>query len=550
MRQAAAVDRDEGQAVRQGAIEAWSERIREAPSSATAGLLAALVLAIYNLAPLLLGTDAIVERVPDDAFYYLVLARNFATEGWWTFDGQHAASGFHILYGYLLAGLYWLAPDIGLEATYLLVVLINTALIAGSVYLLAEVNRTLGFAAGNTALVLVALSAVGVRLPGFPMEACFAIFFSAAAFSLLTAGMGDRGRAVSTGSSRLAIGGLAVSVGVLGVLSRSDWGAMPFALLAGLIGHMWWHGKLDRAALRTAVLLCIGALAGEVLVALHTHAFTGAYVQKSASIKHFWAETLGYTLLPGIARVIELSGPAVLPRPVVLVGLAIIGTLLFRAGRVRAMLDNPLVPGCLLIIAGYIAVYALNGSVQYWYSANFFAAVAVLLSAAWAALPASLAVLRPLAVGAFVIAAVWQFATPPWTWAPAMVEAGRTLRGHPEIAPVGAWNAGILSYFMGRPVVNLDGLVNDSVYPYVVDGRLHDYVAERGITNLVDFPTVLTNPAGRRGGMVEGRFAACSTAQRTFAPERRFEGVPLTHFRVDLACLTAPIPAAPVGASP
>jgi hypothetical protein len=39
----------------------------------------------------------LVRYIPDDAFYYLIMGRNFAATGRWTFDGVEPASGFHLL---------------------------------------------------------------------------------------------------------------------------------------------------------------------------------------------------------------------------------------------------------------------------------------------------------------------------------------------------------------------------------------------------------------------------------------------------------------------
>ncbi|MFN7825259.1 MAG: hypothetical protein ACK5P6_07855, partial [Pseudobdellovibrionaceae bacterium] len=52
------------------------------------------------------GTEHLVQVVPDDAFYYLQLAKNFAHTGQWTLDGIHPATGFHPLYAYFLVGLF------------------------------------------------------------------------------------------------------------------------------------------------------------------------------------------------------------------------------------------------------------------------------------------------------------------------------------------------------------------------------------------------------------------------------------------------------------
>ncbi len=253
---------------------------------------------------------------------------------------------------------------------------------------------------------------------------------------------------------------------------------MPFALLAGAAGtHVVAREVRPRCAEILSRVCARARWLAKSLVALHTYAFTGGLVQRSASIKHFWASVQGYTPLPGVARVVELLGPYVIPRPIMLGIIAGLAGLIAWRGWLPKVLDNRLAPGCLLIILGYWAVYSLNGSVQYWYAATFFAAVAVLSSAAWALLPADLVAVRTAMAALFLGSAVYQFANPPWPWAPAMVEAGRYLRSEPAVAPVGAWNAGIISYFSGRPVINLDGLVNDDVYPAIVSGRLARYVA-------------------------------------------------------------------------
>lgn len=48
--------------------------------------------------------DLQVQYIPDDAYYYLTLSRNFSSLGFWTFDsGVSVTSGFHLLFAYLLA---------------------------------------------------------------------------------------------------------------------------------------------------------------------------------------------------------------------------------------------------------------------------------------------------------------------------------------------------------------------------------------------------------------------------------------------------------------
>lgn len=47
----------------------------------------------------------IAHTAPDDAFYYLEIAQRFGNTGWPTFDGQHTTTGFHPLWQLLLVPL-------------------------------------------------------------------------------------------------------------------------------------------------------------------------------------------------------------------------------------------------------------------------------------------------------------------------------------------------------------------------------------------------------------------------------------------------------------
>jgi hypothetical protein len=56
-------------------------------------------------------------------------------------------------------------------------------------------------------------------------------------------------------------------------------------------------------------------------------------------------------------------------------------------------------------------------------------------------------------------------------------------------------------------VINLDGLVNNDIYAYAISNRLPSYIAERRITYVVDFKTMLDIPEYRmRGGYDDDTF--------------------------------------------
>src|SRR5258706_14962847 len=63
----------------------------------------------------------LIGVVPDDAFYYMQMARHRAVDGFWTFDGTAPATGFHFLYGYLLVALNWLFGTMEWRQLFLLI---------------------------------------------------------------------------------------------------------------------------------------------------------------------------------------------------------------------------------------------------------------------------------------------------------------------------------------------------------------------------------------------------------------------------------------------
>ena len=77
----------------------------------------------------------------------------------------------------------------------------------------------------------------------------------------------------------------------------------------------------------------------------------------------------------------------------------------------------------------------------------------------------------------------------PSSYAPYRLQAAEWIgRNTPPGARIGSWNAGMLGYFSGRSVVNLDGLVNDRSYfeRVIRRGELEGYLSAEGIDWLAD----------------------------------------------------------------
>ncbi len=57
----------------------------------------------------------------------------------------------------------------------------------------------------------------------------------------------------------------------------------------------------------------------------------------------------------------------------------------------------------------------------------------------------------------------------------------------PQDTIVGSWNAGVVGYYSDQRVVNLDGLINNyELLPYLLEGRIGDYILEQGVEYISD----------------------------------------------------------------
>src|SRR5260370_4067893 len=66
-----------------------------------------------------------------------------------------------------------------------------------------------------------------------------------------------------------------------------------------------------------------------------------------------------------------------------------------------------------------------------------------------------------------------------------------SLREHPVDGQIASWNAGILGYFLDGGIVNLDGVMNDQIYPYVLDNRLIAYLDTTNVKYVADYPNLI-----------------------------------------------------------
>jgi len=87
---------------------------------------------------------------------------------------------------------------------------------------------------------------------------------------------------------------------------------------------------------------------------------------------------------------------------------------------------------------------------------------------------------------------------------------------------IDGWNVGIVGSLNDGAVINLDGLMNDQIYPFVEAGPVAEYINQAGVKFIVDFPDQVTYAkVGRMFGYDGARLGAELKPLHTIAIENR-----------------------------
>jgi hypothetical protein len=181
-------------------------------------------------------------------------------------------------------------------------------------------------------------------------------------------------------------------------------------------------------------------------------------------------------------------------------------------------------------VGAYTVFYSWNpAGMQNWYTANLVVPLLLAVSLPftgasarrWETSAATIALVALVALQAF--SAGRFMAEPRWPHQVAMYDAGNFLRDRPGNERIGSWNAGIIGYYEGGRVINLDGLANNDIYSYAASGELPAYIDDKGIRYLMDFERMLSDEGRRRrGGYDDPAFLDRITQIRVF--DDRTEG--------------------------
>jgi len=487
------------------------------------GSAAIINLIVFGLSLLAASPEVKVQYVSDDAFYYLQLAKTFSLYGIWSFDnGLTVTSGFHPLHAYLLSSVY-LFTRAGLyefiRYGIALSVFITSVIVTG-IYLFSFKNKKTHFLGS---LALVSSAPVFVYNAVSVVEWPLSLFFDTLYYFLV--------HRYSDSLNKGHLLAIAI-VGLFASLSRVDFGLTAAMILLVTIAV---KRKVKKSAAAFAGLS--GAAGGFILSLVHNYVTTGEFVQSSAAMKLYWSQFFGRSdrilhAFSLISQTVNATSPAMLIAVSLVVPVVCFFVFIhivdsrWRLGisgnkflRLRYGRDDLiLVVSSILIVAGYAALYSFSGGVQAWYTAHlvvplFIITAAVIRTASELAYPATGLVMGILLLIILVslqqtIASVYPLGKDksPWPNQTLPLRAALYSKAN-NLEHIGSFNAGIPGYFLEGNVINLDGLVNNEIYPYAVSKTLPAYLAEKDIRYVLDYRHIVESEEYQRAyGFADGGF--------------------------------------------
>lgn len=478
-----------------------------------------LVLFLIHL--LQMPEGQLEQFIYDDGYYYLVLAKNFYEFHYWTFDsGMTITSGFQPLFAYCLTGLYALfKPNL---TQFIHLSLCFTAFITVLTFIWAytiKISHKWTLLAA-TALIASSLnfSYNAITLVEWPLLVFFASSYLAILYQTN----------IDTTFWRSAF--LLALVGCLGSLTRADFGAMPLAFCCVAFILILQKKQYHYFLLTLSGL--IGASIGVLLVFLNDYYFTGHILQNSATMKLLWEHVTGPSPYSFYAQLMSLllgnfyrdamptltSGVVYLFPKLLLLSILLFTYNIFRSSKTQnneSLPSNTLtiefhknflfLVGSIITIIFYCIFYSYNtGAMQPWYSGNAIVPMVILVTGVLNSIRSNLLSYIISALLMIFIAMhlhhLYSLKVTPWASQRILYEAGSYLQQHPLPGKVGSWNAGIISYYEGQHIINLDGLMNDEIYPYAKADNLECYFIKKQINYVADFTAMFSNYHKARGG--------------------------------------------------
>lgn len=492
-------------------------------------LLASILWGVYFLRAtwiILFQQQHIESFVPDDAFYYLELARNRSVLGIWSMDGMNIASGFHLFWGYFL---YLLNIVLGVKVSLLTIfgigAAINSTLVAIAFYLLLRVCERHWGRWSSILILSFFLSPMIMRITTNLMESSLYIFAASALVFHLW------------GNESPNLPWILFFV-VLGVLTRVDFVILPvmFSLGALIFKRIrFWNFVRVNLVLLLSVLLYL----------LHNYLVFGHLIQRSAQIKEFLSKIEGPSSIRVSYLNVNLFFPYIwqeTPRIIFKVLLLLVIILILLSVRkfpIFPKLSNGQLGLMFSSISSfflYFALYRYNSSgLQPWYAANFLVIGSLAIVGLIAIFPSKVSrLVTSISLSLMLLFSLPISFAPIWPNQLILKQASTFMNDRYPGIKYAAWNSGILSFNSVSPVTNLDGLVNDRIYSYVTSYRTYDFIQDQNIRFIVDFDETLREIYFEPKGMRDPRWDNCIKLNRVISTGASGESISL--FNVKKSC--------------
>lgn len=439
------------------------------------------------------------KNVPDDSFYYFMLARNTVQVGSVSVDGMNLTNGFHPLWLVVLMPIFGGASagaslPIHLALTLASMMDLFTIWVIGQLAVSLTARESWGILAAwlyaaNPFVILQITNGLETSL-GLAMVALFVWLVK----RWLTEAPNWR-FAIAVGCSA----GLAF-------LARSDSVFLIGLMLLAAI----WYWREAQGFWRTVVAGC-SALVVVSPWFIWSHLAVGSWMQDSAvavpfAIRQRLAMQQGAGLYATLRESLsQLANPAPWLRGDYLglplffgmgIWLLVLVGLLKRWQRPAARLEKAIL---LPLLLGGVALYLVHTGVRWYPRPWYFISASMAFALASALVGASyLRKTRNLFLVALILTVYfafsgdifWRIGYSPWQIE--MLEATDWLGENvPAGNKAGALNSGIYTYHSEFPVINLDGVVNYHAFQAIQDQRLLEYLQASGVDYLIDYDVAI-----------------------------------------------------------
>ncbi len=439
--------------------------------------------------------ELLVEKnLPDDAYYYFVLARNTIQLNRVSMDGINVTNGFHPLWWIVLLPIFG-GSSAGSNLPISIALTLASLLDLVSIWIIAQlaVSLTHRWYLGIMAAWLYATNPFVILQITNGLETAIGILALLIFLLLMNKWLADA-----------ANNKLAILVGVSGgmmFLARSD---SIFLLGFALLAAMWF--RQNCAGFFGAVLAGATAFLTALPWLIWSRLVVGSWLQESGIAVPYAIRTrVALEQGPGILVILKESLLQLVSWPIFIRGdfsglpffvgyglwaLAVVG-LIIRWRRSGNRLEIArLLP---LIGSGLALVVAHAGFRWYprpWYfvpSSIAFALAFVLAAKRFLSTPrriylATLAFTVYFVISGYVF---WQIGYYPWQRE--MLAANNWLADNiPPHSNVASFNSGIFTYYNDFRVTNLDGVVNHQAYQAVRDRQILEYLRRSDVDYLID----------------------------------------------------------------